>query len=214
MPPRTTSAYWRADGYVSLCASCIHASILVDAPKVCLFPPPLRSHPPDNLLDPLDVIPYAANENSAAWACRRQHVSTTFLDSRLHSVQRPNPPPLSAHATRAPPGTLLGPLDGIPYAAKDNFCTLGVPTTASSDALVGFTPPYDATPVERLRQSGAPLLGKTNMDEFGMGSGTLFSSHGPTLNPWSPGKYAWSSGRYSSGPSIVPVCAKPEKLAM
>lgn len=84
-------------------------------------------------------------------------------------------------------GKLLGPLDGIPYAAKDNFCTLGVPTTASSAALAEFTPPYDSTPTGRLRLAGSPLLGKTNMDEFGMGSGTLFSEHGQTLNPWSPG---------------------------
>eukprot|EP00904_Undaria_pinnatifida_P006887 jgi/Undpi1/3328/HiC_scaffold_15.g06701.m1 len=113
-------------------------------------------------------------------------------------------------------GTLLGPLDGIPYAAKDNFCTLGVPTTASSDALAGSTPPYDATPVERLRQSGAPLLGKTNMDEFGMGSGTLFSSHGPTLNPWSPadrnetvfvpgGSSGGSAAAVSSGACFAPA---------
>ncbi|CBN78968.1 glutaminyl-tRNA synthase [Ectocarpus siliculosus] len=83
-------------------------------------------------------------------------------------------------------GTLTGPLDGIPYAAKDNFCTLGVQTTASSAALAGFTPPYDSTPTGRLRQVGSILMGKTNMDEFGMGSGTLFSEYGRTLNPWSP----------------------------
>ncbi|CAM9362906.1 unnamed protein product [Ascophyllum nodosum] len=90
-------------------------------------------------------------------------------------------------------GKLLGPLDGIAYAAKDNFCTLGVPTTASSAALAGFTPPYDSTPTRRLRQAGSPLLGKTNMDEFGMGSGNLFSCHGRTLNPWSPGPSAATS---------------------
>lgn len=84
-------------------------------------------------------------------------------------------------------GGLVGLLDGIPYAAKDNFCTLGVQTTASSAALAGFTPPYDSTPTGRLRQAGSPLIGKTNMDEFGMGSGTLFSEYGRTLNPWSPG---------------------------
>lgn len=84
-------------------------------------------------------------------------------------------------------GRLLGPLDGIPYAAKDNFCTLGVPTTASSPSLASFIPPYDSTATRRLREAGSPLLGKTNMDEFGMGSGNLFSCHGRTLNPWSPG---------------------------
>lgn len=111
---------------------------------------------------------------------------THYQNTRTLHKQSPPLPPFSARAP--PPGMLLGPLDGIPYAAKDNFCTLGVPTTASSDTLAEFTPPYDSTPVQRLRQSGSPMLGKTNMDEFGMGSGTLFSSHGPTLNPWSPGE--------------------------
>lgn len=102
-------------------------------------------------------------------------------------------------------GRLLGPLDGIPYAAKDNFCTLGVPTTAASAILAGFVPPYDSTPTRRLKRAGAPLLGKTNMDEFGMGSGTLFSVHGHTLNPWSIGageRDAAGSEGMVSGPRV------------
>lgn len=101
----------------------------------------------------------------------------------------PRPPPRVPLSSAGVLGSLAGPLDGIPYAAKDNFCTLGVQTTASSAALAGFVPPYDSTPTARLRQAGSPLMGKTNMDEFGMGSGTLFSDHGRTLNPWSPGLY-------------------------
>lgn len=111
--------------------------------------------------------------------------------SRLRLCGAPALPPTPAVplASAAALGSLAGPLDGVPYAAKDNFCTLGVQTTASSAALAGFAPPYDSTPTGRLRQAGSPLVGKTNMDEFGMGSGTLFSNHGRTLNPWSPGMY-------------------------
>ncbi|CAM9205011.1 unnamed protein product [Laminaria digitata] len=121
-------------------------------------------------------------------ACFAQMERSSWLNSFVTRCPDSARWEAAAADARQANGTLLGPLDGIPYAAKDNFCTLGVPTTASSETLAEFAPPYDATPVQRLRQSGSPLLGKTNMDEFGMGSGTLFSSHGPTLNPWSPGE--------------------------
>ncbi len=85
-------------------------------------------------------------------------------------------------------GEVDAPLAGIPVAIKDIFCTEGVPTTAASRIIEGYRPPYTATAVRRLNEAGASLLGKTNMDEFAMGSSNENSAYGPVLNPWDRGR--------------------------
>lgn len=85
-------------------------------------------------------------------------------------------------------GEPLGPMDGIPVALKDNLCTRGIETTCSSQILAGYRPPYDATVVSRLHAAGAVVTGKTNLDEFAMGSSTENSAYGPTRNPWDPSR--------------------------
>jgi aspartyl-tRNA(Asn)/glutamyl-tRNA(Gln) amidotransferase subunit A len=107
-------------------------------------------------------------------------------------------------------GEPLGPLAGVPVAVKDLFATVGMPTTCGSRILDGWQPPYESTITQRLRGAGAILIGKTNMDEFAMGSSTENSAFGPSHNPWDlslvPGG--------SSGGSAAAVAAYEAPLAL
>ncbi len=107
-------------------------------------------------------------------------------------------------------GVELSPLAGVPVAVKDVLCTLDMPSTAGSKILEGWVPPYDATPVELLRAARLPILGKTNMDEFAMGSSTEHSAYGITRNSWDRTRIPGGSG----GGSASAVGAFQASLAL
>jgi len=118
------------------------------------------------------------------------------LDDLNAFLWRADGPPAAPPATDAP-------LGGVPLAIKDLFCTEGVPSAAASRILEGYRPPYTATAVQRLADAGAPLLGKTNMDEFAMGSSNENSGFGPVNNPWDRSRVPGGS----SGGSAAAVAA-------
>ncbi|MQA73519.1 MAG: Asp-tRNA(Asn)/Glu-tRNA(Gln) amidotransferase subunit GatA [Solirubrobacterales bacterium] len=137
-------------------------------------------------------------ELSAAAALRRIEAGELSADEyfEAHAAAAAGEE-LNAYLWRAEPGEArpapdpepgsgrgAGDLRGMPIAVKDLFCTEGIETTAGSRILEGYRPPYTATAVRRLGEAGARLLGKTNMDEFAMGSSTENSAYGPVLNPW------------------------------
>src|SRR3954451_23554184 len=120
------------------------------------------------------------------------------VDDRVHAFLHVDTDGALAQAKRVDAGEVTGPLAGVPLALKDVMTMEGVPTTCGSRILEGWRPPYDATVTARLKAAGVVILGKTNMDEFAMGSSTEHSAYGPTRNPWDLSRIPGGSGGGSS----------------
>ncbi|WBC14405.1 Asp-tRNA(Asn)/Glu-tRNA(Gln) amidotransferase subunit GatA [Micromonospora sp. WMMA1998] len=140
----------------------------------------------------------ATGETSAVEVTQAHLDRIGAVDDRVHAFLHVDTEGALAAARavdeRRAAGEELGPLAGVPVAVKDVLTTKGVPTTVGSKILEGWRPPYDSTIVERLRAAGTVMLGKTNMDEFAMGSSTEYSAYGPTRNPWDTERIPGGSG--------------------
>jgi aspartyl-tRNA(Asn)/glutamyl-tRNA(Gln) amidotransferase subunit A len=132
------------------------------------------------------------------------------LHAFLHVAEERALAEAAAADERRRAGAPASALDGVPVAVKDVLATEGIPTTCGSRILEGWVPPYDATVVARLKRAGLPILGKTNMDEFAMGSSTEHSAYGPTHNPWDLDRIPGGSG----GGSAAAVAAHQAPLAI
>lgn len=135
------------------------------------------------------------------------------VDGDVHAYLHVNAAALAeagAVDARRAAGEQLPELAGVPVAIKDVLCTIGMPSTAGSKMLEGWVPPYDATVVERMKAAGLIALGKTNMDEFAMGSSTEHSAFGPTRNPWNLERIPGGSG----GGSAAAVAAFEAPFAL
>ena len=149
----------------------------------------------------------AAGKTSAVEVLEQHLARITERESDIHAFNLVTTEQARATAQQVDAdikaGKPVGPLTGVPIALKDNMCTRGIETTCSSKILEGWKPPYDATVVTRLQQAGAVMVGKTNLDEFAMGSSTENSAFGPTKNPLDTSRVPGGS----SGGSAAAVAA-------
>lgn len=155
----------------------------------------------------------AAREVSSVEVTRAHLDRIDAVDGDVHAFLHRNAAALDTAAAidaQRADGDALATLAGVPVAIKDVLCTLDMPSTAGSRILEGWVPPYDATVVARMRAAGLVPLGKTNMDEFAMGSSTEHSAYGPTRNPWDLDRIPGGSG----GGSAAAVAAFEAPLAL
>ena len=157
----------------------------------------LIKHNASELVEMLATKQVSAVEVTQAHLDRIGEVNPT-LNSFLHVTGEEALKVASDVDKRRAAGEQLPLLAGIPIAVKDNLTTTDAPTTAGSKILEGWIPQYDATVVKLLRAQGMPILGKTNLDEFAMGSSTEFSAYGPSRNPWDIERIPGGSGGGSS----------------
>jgi aspartyl-tRNA(Asn)/glutamyl-tRNA(Gln) amidotransferase subunit A len=169
---------------------------------------------PGELLSGLRAGNFSSREVTSAYLQRIEE-----LDPSLHAFLHVNPnislkqageADLILQAWRKDPGQDLPPLTGLPLAVKDVLCVKDMPCTSGSKILENYIPPFDATTVKRLKQAGVVILGKTNTDEFAMGSSTENSAYGPTCNPWDLERVPGGS----SGGSAAAVSARLAPAAL
>ena len=156
----------------------------------------------------------ASGEHSAVEVAQAHLDRIAKVDDKVHAFLHVDADGALAKAAEVDAkrsrGEKLGPLAGVPLALKDVFTTRGIPTTAGSKILEGWKPPYDATVTRKLKEADIVILGKTNMDEFAMGSSTENSAYGPTHNPWDLTRVPGGSG----GGSAASLAAYQAPLAI